>query len=212
MYTPPHFRAAPAELIEQVIRENSFAILITQGEDELKITHLPVLYDPHKGEKGTALAHMARANDHWKAFDQAKESVLIFNGPHAYVSSSWYTQNRAVPTWNYAAVHLYGKPVILDEEQSKQALKRLIESLERPDGGYEFENLQAAIDKQVGGIVAFEMPITRIEAKFKMSQNKTAVDRDIVIEKLGQSQRDSDREVAEFMKGLLRVQQDQAQQ
>jgi transcriptional regulator len=212
MYTPPHFRASPQEVIVQVIRENSFAILITQGADELKITHLPVLYDPDKGENGSALAHMARANDHWKAFETASESVLIINGPHAYVSSSWYTQNRAVPTWNYAAVHLYGKPIILNEEDSKQALKRLIESLEPPDGGYDFENLQEALDRQVGGIVAFEMPIAKIEAKFKMSQNKAAVDRDIVIEKLGQSQRESDREVAEFMKGLLRAQQDQAQQ
>ncbi|HEY3781425.1 MAG TPA: FMN-binding negative transcriptional regulator [Fimbriimonadaceae bacterium] len=211
MYTPPHFRAEPQDAIEQVILDNPFAILITQGE-ELKITHLPVLYDPNKGEKGTALAHMARANDHWQPFEQAKESVLIFNGPHAYVSSSWYTQNRAVPTWNYAAVHLYGNPQILDEEQAKLALRKLIESLEPPDGGYEFENLQAAADRQVGGIVAFEMPVTRIEAKFKMSQNKTTIDRDIVIDKLSQSERESDREVAEFMKGLLRAQQDQAQQ
>ncbi len=87
------------ELIGKVVRENSFALLITPTEDDLKLTHLPFLLDETRGEHGTLRAHLAKANDHWKYFD-GRNSVAIFQGPHAYVSPTWYTEHQSVPTWN----------------------------------------------------------------------------------------------------------------
>ena len=200
MYTPPHFRAESPELIREIVADHPFSALITPSSEGLKITHLPVLYDADRGANGTVRAHMAKANPHWRAFQKEAESIVLVMGPHAYISSTWYEPDTGVSTWNYAAIHLYGAPSILSREDSISFLEDLVTAFE-PDGAYNMDEGRKAMERQVDGIVAFEMEVTRIEAKFKMSQNKSASDRQKVIEMLSQGSLEN-LEVARLVKEL----------
>lgn len=202
VYVPNHFKADSPELIAKIVNDNSFALLITPTESDLKLTHLPFLYDSTRGEHGMLRAHVAKANDHWKWFDGTRESTAVFLGPHAYVSPTWYTEHQSVPTWNYAAVHLRGAPQILDTEASLILLTDMVRAFEKPDTVYDFETGTEYAKKMVGGIVAFEMSISTVSAKFKMSQNKPAGDRMHVIERLADSNDALARDVANFMREL----------
>ncbi len=148
-------------------------------------THLPFLLHRTRGTKGTLIGHMARANPHRELL--GAESLVIFQGPHAYVSPSWYEDAPAVPTWNYIAVHAYGAPEIVDDAAEVRAvLARLIEVHEAGRSApWQFESLPGDfIDGMVRGIVAFEIPIARLEGKWKLNQNRSAADRDGVIRAL----------------------------
>jgi len=131
VYTPPWFAVERPDLVAEIVQAYSFAPLITPG-DNLRVTHLPFLFDPNRGERGVLRGHMARANDHWQLFESEQESVAIFSGPHAYVSPTWYRDEQSVPTWNYAAVHIYGRPVLLDDEGSFDLLVDALELFEGP--------------------------------------------------------------------------------
>jgi transcriptional regulator len=180
MYIPAAFRESRPQVLHALIGQHSFATLISQLEDGLFATHLPMLLDPARGEYGTLLGHVARANPHWRAFtaDQ-RESLAIFQGPHAYISPSWYVSNETVPTWNYSAVHAYGRPSVIDDPQRVRALlDRLVDCFESAltppwstaRVGDEY------IRRMSQAIVAFEMPITRLEGKRKLGQNRPTVD------------------------------------
>src|SRR6266516_4165261 len=115
MYIPAAFRETRLEVVHSLIREHSFGTLVSQLDGQLFATHLPFLLDAGRGPQGTLLGHMARANPHWECFSEPDlESLVIFQGPHAYVSPSWYLSDLAVPTWNYTAVHAYGVASILE--------------------------------------------------------------------------------------------------
>ena len=152
-------------------------------------THLPFLLDSQRGPNGTLLAHMARANPQWHDFNSEQEVLAIFQGPHAYVSPSWYEIELSVPTWNYAAVHAYGIPrIIEDSEELYQLLKILIETHEAQfENPWPFQLPDDYLQKMMRGIVGFEIEITRLEGKFKLSQNRTASEREIVIAALQES-------------------------
>src|SRR5215469_5681813 len=122
MYIPAAFREQRTEILHAIIRDNSFATLVSQVNSELFATHLPFLLDASRGANGTLRGHMARANPHWQAFSAEAESLVIFQGPHAYISPGWYVSERAVPTWNYTAVHAYGVASILDGAECVRAL------------------------------------------------------------------------------------------
>ena len=135
------------------------------------------------------LAHMARANPQWHDFDNSQEVLIIFQGPHAYISPSWYEVEQSVPTWNYAVVHAYGFPQLIeDQEKLYNLLKILIETHEAQfDEPWPFQLTDEYLQKMMRGIVGFEIEITRLEGKFKLSQNRTETERENVIAALQKS-------------------------
>jgi transcriptional regulator len=203
MYIPKHFREDDLNTLHSLMRTYSFATLITQHEGIPLATHLPFILDTERGPYGTLLAHMARPNPQWHDFTGGQEALVIFQGPHAYVSPSWYEVELSVPTWNYAAVHAYGIPnIIEDGEELYQLLKVLIETHESQfENPWPFQLPDDYLQKMMRGIVAFEIEITHLEGKFKMSQNRTASERENVIAALQDSP--DTQPVAEIMKHQL---------
>jgi transcriptional regulator len=179
MYIPAHFREPRVDVLHRLVREHSFGTLVSRLEGELIATHLPFLLDEQRGPHGTLRAHMARANPHWRAFDAEAESMAIFQGPHAYISPSWYVSELNVPTWNYTAVHAYGRPTILeDPARVRQLLEATIAKFEAPfSEPWSMAGLpEEYVSNLARAIVAFEIPITRLDGKRKLGQNRTLQD------------------------------------
>jgi transcriptional regulator len=181
MYIPTHFAMPDVAWCHALMRREPFALLV--GVDETGApfaTHLPVLVDETPAPYGTLLAHVARANPQWQHFAAGRPALVMFWGPHAYVSPSWYEKHPSVPTWNYVTVHAYGIPrVIEDAGRVRQVLDRLVRTFEdgRPTP-WRMDGLpDSYVDGMVGAIVAFEIPIDRLEGKAKLSQNRSAEDR-----------------------------------
>ncbi|BCM91410.1 protease synthase and sporulation protein PAI 2 [Abditibacteriota bacterium] len=194
MYQPKSFILEDTALIERLITENSFATLVSNGENGLEASHLPFEFD---AETQTLLSHLARANEQWHSFD-GREAMAIFSGPHAYISPSWYETELAVPTWNYVVVHVYGVPQIIEDDGQVEALlTRLIDKYE--SGRTPRWRLEAPADWQKNmrrAIVGFEMKVTRLEAKAKLSQNRPPTDIEGVIKGL---ERENQSELAQWM-------------
>ena len=201
MYIPPAFRIEDAGKLAAFIQQHSFATLITHDGTAPFASHLPMLFRPGTGGHGTLVAHMARANPQWQHFASGSEVLAIFHGPHSYISPSWYQTGPAVPTWNYAAVHAYGVPVLISEPERVLALLRETvaayeSAFAQPWTGDQFPEF---IGKLMQGIVAFEMPVSRIEGKFKLGQNRPAADSQGVFEALSRSEDANDRALAQLM-------------
>ncbi|MDH5559056.1 MAG: FMN-binding negative transcriptional regulator [Alphaproteobacteria bacterium] len=179
MYVPKHFAGEDRAAMDAVIRDNPFGLLVGALDGSPYATHLPFLLD---GDR--LLAHFARANPHWKSIDGKTEMLAVFSGPHAYVSPRWYEAQQAVPTWNYAAVHVYGAPRVIDDPVAvRDLLDRLVGEYE--GDAWSLDGQEADFtDRMSRAIVAFEMPIDRIEGKFKLSQNRPAEDRKRVADEL----------------------------
>lgn len=182
MYVPEAFRLEDRDAIAQVMRRFDFALLVTAPEGVAQASHLPFLYDAERGENGTLVAHMARPNPQWQDFEKlaaaGQEALVIFQGPHSYISPTWYGEGPPnVPTWNYVAVHAYGLPrVIEDADEVRKVLERLVAVQEEAlTPQWTTEGLT---DKYLAGmqrgLVAFDIPVSRLEAKSKLSQNKPA--------------------------------------
>ncbi len=179
MYVPKHFAETEPNAMSDVIRSASFASLITSANNTPEGTHLPLFLDAKKGKNGTLLGHVARANDHWKQFDGDTTALAIFTGINAYIGPNWYKSLNTVPTWNYKAVHAYGKPRIIDDaEEVLGILGHLTQAHENEStGNWTMDKMEQNILRgMLKGIVAFEMPIERIESKIKMGQNKNPED------------------------------------
>ncbi len=189
MYIPKAFREDDINTLHKLMREYSFATLITQHEGVPFATHLPFILDAQRGPNGTLLAHMARANPQWHHFASGQEELVIFQGPHAYISPSWYEVELSVPTWNYAVVHAYGPPrLIEDQVKLYNLLKSLIHTYEAHfEKPWPFNLPDDYLQKMMHGIVGFEIEIARLEGKFKLSQNRTEVERENVIAALQES-------------------------
>jgi transcriptional regulator len=198
MYIPKHFAEDDPAILRDFIRQNSFGILTSAVDGTPFATHLPFLL-----EGDTLVAHMARANPHWRAFAGGGEVLCVFSGPHAYVSPRWYAAENAVPTWNYAAVHVYGTPeIVVDAEAAHADQKKLADEFEAgADAPWSLDDRDPDyIAGMIRAIVNFRIPIARIEGKFKLSQNRDAVDRASVIEALSQSPHPDERNTAEMMR------------
>lgn len=195
MYVPPHFAVDDRDRLIGLMRSASFAQLITVADGEPFASHLPLLWQEGDGPQGKLIGHMARANPQWRHFASAQagaaKALAIFAGPHAYISPSWYESAAQVPTWNYAAVHAYGTPRIVEDEAAVLAiLERLVGTYE---SGFEKPWRMAGLPaghaaRMSKAIVAFEMPIDRLEGKWKLGQNKTVADRvgtAVELERLG---------------------------
>ena len=203
MYNPRSYRNENLEALFALMRRYNFATLFTQQGGESFATHLPFLVDPARGAFGTLVAHMARANPHWKAFAGAAPSLVVFQGPHAYISPAWYREQVTVPTWNYAVVHATGTPVLVDDTaRLREMVMRLVDNHEAPLGS-PWDVRKAALEEELGGIVGFEIPIDRLEGKFKMNQNRSREDQQGVVAALEKSADPSERELARMMRENL---------
>ena len=201
MYMPELFREDDLATVHALMRDYSFATLVTQHEGVPFATHVPLILEADAGPYGTLLGHMARANPQWWNFDVSQEVLVIFQGPHTYVSPSWYEVELSVPTWNYAAVHAYGTPrLITDYDACYALLDTLVRTHEaqfaRP---WLFQLPEDYVRKMMQGIVAFAIHITRLEGKFKLSQNRSLTDQQHVAATLQQSADPVSRDVGILM-------------
>ncbi len=201
MYIPAAFRVESPDKLAGLIRDHSFATLVTHDGRSCFASHLPMLYDPDAGPHGTLVAHMARANPQWRHFAGQQEALAIFHGPHAYISPSWYRSSPAVPTWNYATVHAYGVPVIIENSERLAALidetvETYEKSLPEPWDGHLPDEFRTGL---MQAIVGFEIPVSRIEGKFKLGQNRSAEDLKGVYDALSGSPDFGDKALAGMM-------------
>ncbi|HSK72775.1 MAG TPA: FMN-binding negative transcriptional regulator [Pyrinomonadaceae bacterium] len=199
MYIPKLFAETDEEALLAFMREFNFATLVTAENDFPTATHLPFIIEK-RGDKIVLSAHLAKANLHWKQFE--KDILVIFQEPHAYISPSHYTEKLNVPTWNYVAVHAYGKAKIFESVEENLALleKMIVEF----DKNY-FENQWREIPDEykisnAKGIIAFEIEVTNLQGKKKLNQNKGLQDAENVIAAFDKSGNQNERQIARFMK------------
>ena len=180
MYSPPYNRIEDRAELLAFMRAHSFCLLVTGAGGELAASHLPCLVE-ERGERLALVMHMARANPQWQSFFE-DDVLVVFRGPHAYVSPRWYERAPAVPTWNYAAVHAYGRPVVLEAREAKHASqRRLVEALD-PKWLAAFDALeQDYVDRMLDGIVNFEIEVGRLETRWKLSQNRGRREQELIV-------------------------------
>jgi len=180
MYVPALYRETSPEAIYGFIEQHGFGLLVSNGPDGFHATHLPfALRRPAApGGEAVLLGHMARANPQWQALDGA-EILAVFQGPHAYVSPSWYATHPAVPTWDYTAVHATGRFAAVDDPAEIDAsMATLVGLYEEEGSGWRFEDLPADYKgRMLRAIVTFKVTVTRFEVSFKLSQNRPPADR-----------------------------------
>ena len=221
MYTPEHFAEDDLATLHALMRAHSFALLASVsgrgpagGGEAPLATHLPLLLDAKRGGLGTLIGHVARANPHWRAFDGKTPALAVFSGPHAYVSARWYPSAKQVPTWNYEAVHASGTPRLIDDPARVfELLRRLMAENEAalPEaaralgkGPRELADIPFAhLDKLTRAIVAFELPIERLEGKRKLSQNKKPAERRALMAGLRAAGAPSTAAIADAMQATL---------
>ncbi len=188
MYQPPHFREDRPEVQHALIRAHPLGLLITAGPAGLLANLFPFLLDADGSEKGMLRVHMARANPQWRELEAIQECLVVFQGPQDYVTPSWYATKRetakVVPTWNYATVHVWGRPRVMNDDSW---LRKQIEDLTASRENLRAEPWQVGdapedfVAMQMRAIVGIEIPILKIEGKWKMSQNRPEADRAGVI-------------------------------
>jgi transcriptional regulator len=169
MYRPKFAKNEDVASIREFIRQNSFGIIVSQSGGKLMASHIPLELQ----HESKLLGHVSRANHQWKNFEMGSEVLAIFNGPHAYISSSWYDHEN-VPTWNYIAVHVYGTIRIIDGDELLNSLKKMVDKYEvTSQHPVSIEAMSSDyVRKSLDGIVGFEISITRMEASYKLSQNR----------------------------------------
>ena len=183
VYLPPHFTESRRPVLVAHIEQHDFGLLISHSEAGLVASHIPFLVE-HHGEELHLLGHLARPNPQVEDLRRGSEVLAIFSGPHAYVSPSWYAAGPAVPTWNYADVHAYGTVrAVEDGGWLRRLLRRLSDRHEAGNpAAWRMQNLpEAYLDGMLKGIVGLDITVTRLEGKFKLSQNRPAVDRPRVV-------------------------------
>ncbi len=195
MYTPERFLGTDPETIYSVLSNHAFATVITVEEGVPNANHIPLLIEGEHAQ-WRLFGHVAKANPLWQSFVACDELLVIFHGPHGYVSPSNY-EVPLVPTWNYATVHMYGKASVLDD---KQGMRRVVDSLTNKYEGARSEPwIPKYPDHALDKIVCFEINVSRVEAKFKLSQDKSPEDRKAVIADLAGSPQCGDKELSELM-------------
>jgi len=178
MYNPEHFQKTNQSELLRFIQTYNFATLVSTDNQQLQVSHLPLLIEAeNSGANRKLLGHMARANPHWKSLDSS-EVLCIFHGPHGYISPSWYVNQLNVPTWNYAVVHVRGLVKLLrDETVLESVLTQLVDFQESGfDDRWQYDLPSDFRSKLTKAIVGFEINISSIEGKFKLSQNRSEED------------------------------------
>jgi transcriptional regulator len=204
MYVPAAFAEPDLARLRDFIRRHGFATLVTHGEGGLVASHLPLLLDADAGPQGVLLGHMARANPQWRSV--AGEALAVFHGPHAYISPAWYESHGTVPTWNYAVVHAYGDVhLVEDEDGLLDILRRSVAAHEGPrPEPWTFDESEPHVEGLLRAIVGFRIEITRLEGKWKLSQNHHEERRRKVIRALEARADDYSQAIGEMMEETLR--------
>ena len=198
MYIPKLYLEEDREQIIAFMKQYSFATIVTVKDNFPTATHLPFIIQ-EKGDQLVLTAHFARANDQWKQILD-NQILVIFSEPHAYISPRHYEKEQNVPTWNYISVHAYGKGRIIDSDaESFAALEQMIITYEE-EYKVQWDRLPDTYkQKMLKGIVAFEITVTDLQAKKKLSQNKTDIEREQIIDALSKSVLTVEKEIARYM-------------
>ncbi|MFH6971983.1 FMN-binding negative transcriptional regulator [Flavobacterium petrolei] len=184
MYTPEIYKNENQEEIKKFLQENSFGILINQTNGKLCATHIPLEVETNEEGNEILYGHISKENPQWNGFIDNDQVLAVFTGPHSYISSSWYDHEN-VPTWNYIAVHVYGKIKIIEGEAVIESLKKLVDKYEQNSKNpVRIADLSKKTMMQTRGIVAFEIEITEIQATRKLSQNRDEKNHQNIISEL----------------------------
>jgi transcriptional regulator len=201
MYIPEFYKNENMNSIKEFINENGFALLISQVNGRPWATHIPMIPDKDANDKDVLIGHISKANNQWKDFDRNDEVLVVFSGPHAYISPSWYNHEN-VPTWNYVAVHIYGRIHIIKGDKLKNQLIKLVDryesNMQRPVKADKIS--KEVIASGMRGIVGFEIEITEIQAAKKLSQNRDDINYKMIINGLEQKGDINSLEIAKIMK------------
>ena len=200
MYIPDIYKNENQEAITAFLKENSFGILINQTNGKLWATHIPLELSVNKEGKTILEGHISKENPQWKGFVENDQILAIFSGPHSYISPSWYDHEN-VPTWNYIAVHVYGKIKIIEGAAVLESLKKLVDKYEQNSKNpVRIEDLSEQTMMQSRGIIAFEIEIEEIQAQQKMSQNRDNKNYQNIISELEKTNENHSIAVANEMK------------
>jgi transcriptional regulator len=187
MYIPNFYKNENTNEIRHFIAANSFGILVSQTDTKLWATHIPLMLDKNQAGKDVLHGHISKGNPQWKNFAHNTQVLAIFSGAHSYISSSWYNHEN-VPTWNYIAVHIYGTIKIIEGEYLLQTLKKLVDKYEAAsEHPVSVDTMSPKfLNKELRGIVGFEIEIDHIEAAYKLSQNRDELNHAHIIAQLQQ--------------------------
>ncbi|BFT76024.1 FMN-binding negative transcriptional regulator [Paenibacillus sp. P36] len=203
MYIPSYFKIKDDDIMYEVIEQNGFATLVSQHDGHPMATHLPLTLDR---TNKCLYGHVARPNPQWRDLQQ-QEVLVIFQGPHSYISPSWYETSDSVPTWNYMAVHVYGQAELIDDEDEvMSSMRSLIEKYEEPDSPYDLESVDSTYLSGLSkGIQGFKIHISDMEGKAKLSQNHPVQRQELVIQRLEALNRENERSIAALMRKNLEL-------
>jgi transcriptional regulator len=202
MYSPTYNQIEKRAELVQFMRAHSFALLVTGTGGALQGSHLPVMVNEKGGELALDM-HMAKNNPQWKEFFD-DEVMVVFSGPHAYVSPRWYEEKERVPTWNYAAVHAYGIPTVIEERDAKHASQRRLVAAMDPLWLPKFDALRPEyVKSMLDGIVNFEIRVTRVETRWKLSQNRGRDEQERIAAELEKSADSAERALAALTRSHL---------
>lgn len=204
MYIPAAFAESDLTRLHDFIEQNSFGLLVSQVDGLAFATHLPFLLERTAGKHGTLICHVARANPQWRLVG-GQMALAIFSGPHAYVSPTWYEDEQVVPTWNYAAVHAYGRVEVVEDEDAllgivQQMVRVYEQSMPRP---WSFDASSTFVQRLLGQIVGLRIEVEKIEGKFKLNQNHPAERRKKVVRALQQRGDENALAIAAMMRAML---------
>ena len=201
MYIPNHYNNTNLEEVREFIKANSFGILLTHKNKKIWGSHIPLELELDPTGQEVIYGHISKVNFQLNEYIEGEEEVLlIFNGPHSYVSSSWYNHEN-VPTWNYIAVHVYGRLAFIDEEELRYSLSKLVDKYEaKMENPITVDSLSAKTMRQIKGIIGFKIHITEIQAAYKLSQNRDDDDYHRITKELDKSDNNLDKDVSEMMK------------
>lgn len=201
MYRPAAFDQTDLTTLAAAINEHSFGLVIADGPGDLEASHLPLLLDLERGERGCLTGHVARANPLWQRAD-GRRVLTVFSGPHAYISPTWYGEPNTVPTWNYVAVHVYGLfRAVHDPDEILQIVQRMVavyEAGRQPP--WTFDSSDEGMRKMARVIVGFSIEVDRVEGKWKLGQNRSGASRARVANILSQSADPNDVRIGELMR------------
>ncbi len=205
MHIPKYFEVTDPTIMEQFIKENSFATIVSSGSPYPVATHIPVELETNAAGEKVLWGHVSRANAQWEVFAANPEVLVIFFSPiHSYISSSWYEQPN-VPTWNYMSVHVYGKARIIEGEALRESLRRLVHKYEQhSENPVSLDTLPESVQKQINGLVGFEIRPERMEAAFKLSQNRKPEDYENIIRELRATGQVNARLMADVMENRIK--------
>ncbi len=199
MYIPHHYKNENIEEVKGFLAQNSFGILVNQVDGKPWATHIPLELGLDDQGNDILVSHISKANPQWKYFEENSEVLCIFNGPHSYISSSWYKEEE-VPTWNYIAVHVYGTIKILDEEAVLSSLHKLVDKYEvNSKDPISIDNLSKKTMRQIKGVVGFQIKIEKIQAAYKLSQGREH-DHPKIISALEEQKTSGAKEIARLLK------------